>query len=213
MSTLMQLQEIEAEYVSAGAGVFHQEWFQHYYVEQAGDERFYVLGDQRVAEADCWKFHTVDLAWTLEEDADYTVISTWAVTPKSHLLLLNVIRGRFEGPEIIPQLKYAHRTWGGHMVVEAAARGLGIVQEARRQGLPIRDVKPDKDKLARALPATARLEHGQVWWPPKATPWFRPLEEELLAFNAGRHDDFVDTFAYAVAEVGRKGPARGIEWV
>lgn len=67
-------------------------------------------------------------------------------------------------------------------------------------GLPIKEVKADKDKIARAVPASARMEQGRLWFPPTTTPWWREVEEEMLAFPAGGHDDFVDTMAYAVQE-------------
>jgi len=41
-----------------------------------------------------------------------------------------------------------------------------------------------------------------VWFPrPADAAWWNDFEQELLAFPAGRHDDMVDTFAYAVIEV------------
>lgn len=207
MSSIVQLQEIEAEYVSAGAGVFRAEWFRHWYARDADGQRFYMLGDNPVASDDMWRFHTVDLAWTLEEDADYTVISSWGVTKRNHMLLLNVIRGRFEGPDIIPRMRVAYEMFGGHFVVERATRQMHIVQEAVRSGLPVREVKAEKDKVARALPTTARMEQGTIWFPPPTTPFWREIEGEILAFPAGRHDDFVDTMSYATAEVGRGASA------
>lgn len=221
MSTLTYKQEILAEYVTAGAGVFHAEWIQHYWTRFDGEAKVYMLGEEAVPAATCRTFHTVDLAWSLEEDADYTVISTWAVTPKKHLLLVNVDRGRFEGPDIVPRMRQALTLYGGHLVVEKATRQMSIIQEAVRAGLPIREAKMGRErgadaKLARALPATARMEMRTIWFPPPTSaPWYRAIEEELLAFPAGRHDDFVDTLAYAVLEIGRQSvyASRGLETV
>jgi predicted phage terminase large subunit-like protein len=203
MSSLVFSQEYEAEFISHGTGMFHSEWIQHWYERVVGDERFFMLGDTPVAEADCWKFHTVDLAWSQEERADYTVISTWAVTPKKHLLLVDVLRGHFEGPDIVPKMRQAWKSHGGtYLAVEKATRQMSIIQEAERTGLPIRVVRAEKDKVSRALPATARMERRQVWFPRPATaPWYKDIEQELLAFPAGRHDDFVDTLAYAAIQI------------
>jgi predicted phage terminase large subunit-like protein len=60
-------------------------------------------------------------------------------------------------------------------------------------------VKPDKNKIARAAPAAARMEQKRMWFP-KNNTWWPELEEEMLPFPAGGHDDFVDTMAYAVLE-------------
>src|SRR6185503_13975585 len=102
MSSLVFSQEYLAEFISHGSGMFQADWIQHYRVRDSGGERFYMLADEPVAESECWKFHTVDLAWSQEERADYTVISTWAVTPRKHLLLLDVLRGHYAGPDIVP---------------------------------------------------------------------------------------------------------------
>lgn len=206
MSSLLFSQEYEADFISAGSGLFHADWIQHYYERLEGDDRHYMLGENAVPASQCRFFHTVDLAWSLEERADYTVISTWAVTPQKHLLLVDWVRGHFEGPDIVPKMRMQLDRYGGVMLVERATRQMTIIQEAVRQGLPVKEAKMGREKgaeakVARALPATARMERRTVWFPPAARPGWRDLEEELLAFPAGRHDDFVDTLSYAVAEL------------
>ncbi len=203
MSSLLFSQEYEAEFISTGSGMFRADWMQHYREHFEGEERILTLGTEAVGLSQCIKFTTVDLAWSLDEDADFTVISSWAVTPKKHLVLLDMVRGHFEGPEIVPRLRFAYEKYGGAIWVESANKGMLIIQEAQRQGLPVSDLKADKDKISRALPATAWMEQMRVWFPPISTPWYRDIEEELLAFPAGRHDDFVDTLAYAVAKAAR----------
>jgi predicted phage terminase large subunit-like protein len=203
MSSLLYSQEYEAQFISYGSGMFHADWIQHYALRHIDGEDVFMLRDVPVLANDCWYFHTVDLAWTLSERSDFTVISTWAVTPSRQLVLRDVIRGRFEGPDIIPQMRFAQDRYGGVMYVERANRQMMIVQEAERQGINVKEVRADKDKIARALPATAKMERGQVWFPPASTPWYPDIEEELLAFPASRHDDFVDTLAYACQGVQR----------
>jgi predicted phage terminase large subunit-like protein len=203
MSSLLFSQEYLAEFISTGESQFHADWIQHYRVSFDGDERLYILGDEVVPLASCTKFHTVDLAWSQAEDADYTVISSWAVTPKRHLIALDVVRGHFEGPDIVPRLRRAYERWGGHLIVEKATRQMSIIQEAVRSGLPVKVVRAEKDKVARSWPAQARMEQHTVWFPPATEPWYRDFEEELLAFPAGRHDDQVDTLSYAALEVAK----------
>jgi predicted phage terminase large subunit-like protein len=197
MSSLLFAQEFLAEFISYSSGIFRADWFVHYQERFEGDERVYVLGDEAIRLADCTKFHTVDLAWTTSEDSDYTVISSWAQTPHGHLIMLDMVRGRFEGPDVVPKLRQAYERWGGVLVVEKATRQASIIQEAHRTGLPIREVKPDKDKIARSDLAAARMSAKRIWFPPASTTWFSEVEDELLAFPAGRHDDIVDTVAYA----------------
>jgi len=214
-------QEYGAEFVSS-TSMFRTDWIEHYRVEYVGEDRFFVLGDERVPAIECEPFTTIDLAWGQREDADYTVVSSWAVTRKRHLILLDVVRGRFEGPEIIPKMRLAFERYGGTIFVESAGRGLPIVQDAIRTGLPITPLSAHKGglrgedaKIARAAIAMARMEQHTVWFPLPSTPWYHEIEEELLAFPDGRHDDFVDTLSYAAIHVagGTAYEERGMPWV
>ena len=204
MSSLIFAQEFLAEFIAGGESQFRAEWIQHYRTRLTDEDRFYVLGDEVVPLSSCSTFHTVDLAWSQAEDADYTVISSWAATKKRHLLLLDVVRGHFEGPDIVPKLRLAYDKWGGPLVVERATRQMSIIQEAVRTGLPVREVRAEKDKVARSWPAQARMEQMTVWFPPRSTPWYPAIEEELLAFPASRHDDFVDTLSYAALQIAKR---------
>ncbi len=215
MSSLMFSQEYEAEFISTGTGMFRADWVNHYQTRFEGEERFYLLGSDWVSLDSCRKFHTIDLAWSLDEGADFTVISSWGLTKFGHLILLDVMRDHYEGPEIIPKMRQAYEKWGGVLFVEKTTHDKEIIKEAIRVGLPVRPVRAEKDKVSRALPATARMEQGRVWFPPMSTPWMPEIEEELLAFPVGRHDDFVDTLAYAVAEGAKRNPyeEHGIEFI
>lgn len=204
-SSLWFSQEYLAEFISTGESQFHADWIQHYRTQFEGDERLFVLGDEIVPLSSCSTFHTADLAWSQKETADYTVISSWGLTQKRHLILLDVIRGHFEGPDIVPKMQLAHDKWGGPLVVEKATRQMSIIQEAVRMGLPVREVRAEKDKVTRSWPAQARMEQHTVWFPPRQTPWYPQIEEELLAFPAGRHDDFVDTLSYAALQIAKAG--------
>jgi predicted phage terminase large subunit-like protein len=183
----------------AGGGVFQRDWFRTYTTSPTEYELLYAT----IPMASCRVFTTVDLAVSTSTRADYTVIATWAVTPDSDLLLIDLDRRRLEAPDILPALQHAydvHRP--AYIGVERAGFQLGIIQEANRAGLPIREILPDADKYSRSLPAAARMEAGKIAWPASA-PWRVDLEQELLAFPCGRHDDIVDCLSYAVAEVAR----------
>jgi predicted phage terminase large subunit-like protein len=181
----------------AGGGVFKREWFRTF----SESESSYTLCDVAIPKARCHRFCTVDLAVSTATTADYTVIATWAVTPNMDLLLLDVDRRRMEGPDIVPALSATHARWRpGFIGVERAGFQLTIIQEARRAGLPIRELRPDSDKLSRALPAAARMEGGQVAWREGAA-WRVDVETELLGFPNGRHDDIVDALSYAAGEL------------
>jgi len=110
-----------------------------------------------------------------------------------------VDRARREGPDIVPAIQRVVQQHGVRLVwIERVAFQLAIVQEARRAGIPVRELTPDKDKVARAMPVTAAFEGGRLLLPSSAS-WLRDLEQEVLSFPLGQHDDQVDCLGYAVA--------------
>lgn len=177
--------------------IFKREWFR-YFVEEP---EFYVLsrdsGEHRVRKVECWKLQTVDLAASLKDTADFFVIATWAVTPERDLLLLDVLRTRVEGPDQKRLLRDAYiRHRPAAQGIEQVGYQLTLIQELVREGLPVRPLVADRDKVARALPIAARYEAGAVFHR-RGASWLADYEEELLQFPKGSHDDQVDTAGYA----------------
>lgn len=187
-------------------GIFKREWIRYW--TRPDPEGMVVLhvpgGDNRHVDLDVIEvFATVDLAASVKQTADYTVVSTWGLTKERDLILVDRERGRFEGPDHGPMIRRAYERWDHDWIgVEAVAYQLTLVQELARKGLPVRPLRPDKDKVARALTAAARLEMGTVYLP-KAAPWLSEFEAELLTFPNAAHDDQVDTFSYAAIHAAR----------
>lgn len=180
----------------AEGGLFKRTWFRRYAEEPTGVYR--LEGGEVVALDGLRRFGTVDLAASTRETADFTVVAAWGATADGKLLLLDLVRERLEGPDIVPVVARAVARWRlGFVGVEKVGFQLALLQQARREGLPVRELIPDHDKVARALPATAALEAERVFFP-RAAPWLADLEAELLAFPTGAHDDAVDALSYAV---------------
>ena len=79
--------------------------------------------------------------------------------------------------------------------IEQVQYQAAVVQELlRRTKLPVRGIRPDRDKVTRFAPLEARYEQGQVVHCLGLPSWY---EDELLSFPVGRHDDGVDALAYA----------------
>lgn len=199
-------QEFEAEFVVAGGLIFHEEWEKWY--QLVGDQRSYVadsslvlINSEHIYEtctlSQCLRFATVDLAVSTKTTADFTVIASWALTPKKNLALLDFHQKRMEGPDIVPAMREQRSRWRLAFVgIERVAFQLSIVQGARRQGLPVRELKPDKDKFSRAYNAAAFMEGGRVWYR-KTIPSMDKYAIEVRNFPHAPHDDCVDTLAYA----------------
>lgn len=166
-----------------------------------------------VSELTAWA--TVDLALTEDETekADATVVAVWLqhpLDPQRRIVLAHVYRERVEGPEIVPLLKRATREWRlSCLWVESVQFQKLIVQEARREGLPVRGWRPRGDKVARALPATGAVEAGEVVVMADQ-PWGEAFVSELEDFPKGKHDDQVDTLSCAV-DVRDAAAGEGLE--
>jgi predicted phage terminase large subunit-like protein len=181
----------------ADGGVFRKSDFRYFEEE----DEHYVLhtdaGKRRVATGLCQRFVTCDPALSSKQTADYTALCLFAVTPERELLLLDVARERFEQPDqkgFIKRYYEQHRPFA--IYVEAAAQGLGLIQELRREGLSVFPVQAETDKVTRARGAVARYESHDVYHR-RGAAWLLDYEQELCGFPQGAHDDQVDCFSYA----------------
>jgi predicted phage terminase large subunit-like protein len=207
-------QEFLAEFVELGGNIFKTEWFEYFtempmeriHEDGTTEERLvWVVNNKIVDPDDCSTFITVDPAVSIKETADYTAMAAVAITPDNQMLVLEMVRRRMEGPDIVPTAAHLSEKWGGGMIYfEKVAFQLLLIQEARRQGLPVGELKADKDKLSRALPLAARMEAGRVHFR-KGASWLPDLERELMVFPLdSEHDDQVDALAYAASKMGRQ---------
>ena len=178
-----------------------------YWRDQPDDELYLLERDDGsphpVGKDWCTHFQTVDVAASEKHSADYTVITSWAVTPDHDLLLLDRERQRFEALDVGGLIERNYRRQArtpSFIGIEEFGYGLTVVQELGRKGLPIRRLRPDRDKVSRALVAVARYEEHRVHHP-RGAAWLDEWEAELLAFPNAAHDDQVDTAAYAARQL------------
>jgi predicted phage terminase large subunit-like protein len=222
VASLSELDPITRAQLLAGdwnayqGGRFRREWFRSFRQRPSPAHReVYVLASgepEGVPLAKCWNFCTVDPACTEKETSDYTVVMTFAVTPKRELLVLDVVRKRLAIDRIAPEIAEACRRWKPQWVgIEATGFQVAILEAARRQpGVPsVQPLEPEgKGKLVRATPAIIHCEAGQVFLPESA-PWKEDFVAECVQFTGDEkqdaHDDQVDCLAYAVQQLDRFG--------
>ena len=199
VGSIVFAQEYLAEFVDAGQGMLRPEWL-NYYVQvpdEAGNVKCIVEGSEYYLKA-LKKFGIVDLATTTNKDSDYTVITSFAVTPDNRLLVIDMQRQKLEGPDIIPAIKRSiDKNKLEYVGIERQGFQTTIIQMAQRAGIRVKDLKSDKDKVTRALPLSARMESGDVFLL-RDTHWLPEMEREIMTFPAGAHDDIIDTLSYGV---------------
>ncbi|MDB5507160.1 MAG: phage uncharacterized protein [Devosia sp.] len=147
-----------------------------------------------------------DLASTIAEDSDYSVGTVWGRIDRD-FYLLDVLRDRWESPDLRRLIEDTHFRYNAHAtVIEKAGIGDAVGAEMRRQSRirPIL-IPVTKDKQARLIAHAPKFEAGQVWIPSEAS-WLGNYVGELLAFPSGRNDDQVDSTSQALAYLTRHMP-------
>jgi len=137
-----------------------------------------------------------------------------------HLYLLDVVRERFDYPELKRRVRDEHARWRPAVVlIEDRASGTQLIQELLDEGMhAVTRYRPETDKvmripgtpaLAGGRPGTAMIENGFVHLPETA-PWLALYLHELASFPYGRHDDQVDSTAQMLDWFKASGREDGI---
>lgn len=214
IGSFLYSQEYDAQFVELSGGLFNNQWFKYFdygyetVYDNKGyekDRRIIKYDKKQVAFDDLRIITSVDLATSTKESADYTVVSTIGVSKNQEVFVLEVVRKRLEAPQVLKLLQATYDKWTPEIIgVERAGYQLAFIQMARSQtNLPIRELKADKDKYSRALPLSAKMEAGLVYFH-NSNDWYLELEKELLQFPAGEHDDQVDSLAYGILQIAKR---------
>lgn len=196
----------QAPVPSEGA-TFKKQWLRYFRIEG----EWYVLkmrgssenawSEKRIPINKCRRYITVDLAISSKQEADFTVIAVWALTPSKELLLLDMLRDHLDNPDQKKALEFYYHQWQPiYLAIESVAYQLALVQQLRKgkstaddftPSFPVKEYKPVKDKVSRASSAAVRYEAEQVFHLENAV-YLIDFEKELLLFPKADHDDCVD---------------------
>lgn len=181
--------------IASGGAVIRTEWFKYYPLNVEYDyKRIFITGDT---------------AQKVKEHNDYSVFIVWGVTKQGKLHLLDMVRGKWEAPDLKRQVKILWNRWisgigkthCSGMYIEDKASGTGLIQEIKREcSIPILPLEADKDKLTRLEAVLAHIEAGNVVLP-NSPEQNKDLLNECEAFtrdDSHKHDDIVDTIVYGI---------------
>jgi predicted phage terminase large subunit-like protein len=146
---------------------------------------------------------TVDLAIAEHERADYSVFMIAAVDEYKRIFIVDVIRERLDGRDIVDTLINLQRVYSPEIIgIEEMqiSKSIGpfLREEMIRSNvfLNLKELKHGgRDKIARTRSMQARVRAHTVFFD-KAGDWYQIMEDECTRFPRDSHDDIVDAFAY-----------------
>lgn len=147
-------------------------------------------------------YTTVDLAISQDKRADFSVVCTVGVTKENHWFVLDMDYGRWKPDEIMDAIFRAASKWrplevGWEKVAFQAVIGHLIEKEMPERGIFFRSkgLMAERRKEFRIEMLAPRFSTGTIWFPREAR-FLEELENELLSFPTGIHDDLIDALAY-----------------
>jgi predicted phage terminase large subunit-like protein len=137
--------------------------------------------------------HSWDTAFKKGALNDYSVCTIWGVT-KNGYFLIHRWKEKVEFPELKRVVVMLSQQFPpDQILIEDKASGQSLMQELEREtNLPIKAIKVDIDKVARANAATPMIEAGRVHLLENA-PWINDFLNNLSSFPNAPHDDDVDS--------------------
>ena len=151
-------------------------------------------------------FAAADFAISEKERADYTAIVVCGVDPEGKVYVVDARRGKWDADAIISELIAVQKMWKPNIFTFETAKidkaiGPFLDREMMRQKVYLNIVKmtPTQSKTMRARSIQAMHKSGSIRYD-KDAYWYPDFEGELLTVAdsgpRGKHDDYLDAFAY-----------------
>lgn len=174
-----------------GGGIFKDEWWQY------------------LRAAPLLEYRTIyaDTAQKTKQENDFTVFQCWGRSRNGQAVMLDMVRGKWEAPELLVQ---ARAFWNKHksaqgaplraFKVEDKVSGTGLIQTLKREGIPMQAIPRDRDKLTRAYDVSPYIESGNVALM-QDCPHLSDFLREASTFPNAAHDDTLDPMMDAVTDM------------
>ena len=181
---------------------FSKEYFRHY--------------STAPARRDIYVYQAWDFAVSEGKESDYNVGVTIGVDHRDSIYVLDMTRFKTSDGNMLIEtvVDYARQWMPDTLGVEdgqiwkALESQFSKVCDEKKYWPSFEVLKPLTDKMVRASPLRGRMQAGKVYFDKEATYW-RDLQKEMLHFPAGKHDDVIDSLAWAVRlTLTRSAPQR-----
>ena len=147
----------------------------------------------------------MDTAFEAKNRSDYTAIVFFGVFnnpddyDQPNVILIEAVRERLEFPALKARTLELYKEWEPDgLIVEKKASGAPLIYELRRMNIPVQEYTPSRgqDKISRLNAVADIFASGKVYAPRKR--WAEEVIDEVAAFPAGKHDDYVDAVTLAL---------------
>ncbi len=180
-SCLYQQQPIDLENAE-----FKKSWFRYYQDDECpGNLIIYT---------------TVDPAISKKTSADESAIVTVGISPTNDKYILDITHGRFNPSELISEIFSHINKWSPILVgietvayQEALSHFMQVEMRRRNKFVKIEEIRSRTDKEQRIRGLIPHYANGTMWH--RAGTYCTSLEEQLLRFPIGSHDDIIDALA------------------
>jgi predicted phage terminase large subunit-like protein len=181
------LAEFQQRPAAIEGGIFKRSWWASY---DSSPEKFRDI------------VFSLDTAFKTDRRNDYSVMLVLGITRENNYFVLDMVRGRYELPDLIRKAEALAERWPtvDRVLIEDKASGQSLIQVLRRSTgnhFSVIPIAVDGDKDARAISATPVVESGRVFLP-KAARWLNDFLDELSSFPNAPHDDIVDALSQAI---------------
>ena len=164
--------------------------------------RFYGSQPDR---RDLFVYQAWDFAISEGKESDYTVGTCIGVDHRDNIYYLAQRRFRIQdGGVIVDEILDFAAEWDADLLGFEDGQIWKAIEfqyqkrcDERRMFPSFELLKPLTDKMVRANPLRGRMQLGKVYFD-KNAPYFTELQKELLHFPAGKHDDQIDSLAWAI---------------
>lgn len=187
-------------------GIVKESWLHYYTMTQAEG-------------IDPGMYRRIFLSWdTANKTGEQNAYSACCVilmtreNDKYKYYLVDVVRGKWEMPDLIKQVQALYHKWryekgGGGLVkllIEDKASGTQLIQMLSAQRdehgykYAVESIKPETDKVSRLMGVSAYIENSTLLFPHDKTPWWAAFKKELLDFLNAKHKDQVDALTQCI---------------